>query len=197
MTDSSARFRVIYDTYRPRVLRYLTRLVGQREAEDLTQEVLIKVSKGLGRFRGDSGLSTWIYRIATNSALDRLRGPAPRQVHDSEDLIASEQGDDGPAQNPDCAGDAAPSVEAGAMRREMSQCVLEFVQRLPEHYRTVLLLSDLQGFRNAEIAAITGISLDSVKIRLHRAREKLRQDLSSGCTFHRDERSQFACDRRP
>jgi RNA polymerase sigma-70 factor (ECF subfamily) len=196
MSDQSDQFRVVYDAYRPRILRYLTRLVGQAEAEDLTQDVLIKVSKGLGQFRGDSGLSTWIYRIATNSALDRLRRPTALRTPDSEYVMTTELGDDTPGEEHGRIEEAGPSVEAGVIRMEMNQCILEFVHRLPENYRTALLLSELEGFTNSEIADIVGVSLDAVKIRLHRAREKLRRELSTGCNFHRDERNEFACGRK-
>jgi len=60
-----------------------------------------------------------------------------------------------------------------------------------------MVLSELEGFKNDEIAAIVGISLDTVKIRLHRAREKLRKELNLGCNFHRDEEGELACDRKP
>ena len=90
-----------------------------------------------------------------------------------------------------------PSVETGVIRQEMSQCVRDFVERLPDNYKSVIVLSEFEGFKNSEIAEILGISLDTVKIRLHRAREKLRQDLATGCSFHRDERNEFACDRKP
>ena len=66
-------FEEIYTDFRPKVQRYLTRMVGEHEAEDLTQEVFIKISRALDAFRGESQLSTWVYRIATNAALDRLR----------------------------------------------------------------------------------------------------------------------------
>lgn len=185
MAEPSAGFQAIHDAYRPRILRYLTRLVGQAEAEDLTQDVLIKISNGLRRFRGDASLSTWIYRIATNTALDRLR------------CAAAAESDPDPAQENGSPEASAPSVEAGVIRGEMSRCVREFVDRLPDNYRTVIVLSEIEGFSNAEIGEITGLTLDTVKIRLHRARERLRRDLSTGCSFHRDERNQFACDRRP
>jgi RNA polymerase sigma-70 factor (ECF subfamily) len=90
-----------------------------------------------------------------------------------------------------------PSVETSAIREEMSQCVRDFVERLPDNYKTVIVLSELEGFKNSEISDILGISLGAVKIRLHRAREKLREDLSTGCSFYRDERDEFACDRKP
>jgi RNA polymerase sigma-70 factor (ECF subfamily) len=69
-------FQAIYAEFQPRILRYVTNMVGDTDAEDLTQEIFIKVSQALPSFHGDSSLSTWLYRIATNAALDRLRSPA-------------------------------------------------------------------------------------------------------------------------
>jgi len=181
-------FQRIHESFRPRVLRYLTRLVGERDAEDLAQTVMLKVSGGLQGFRGDSSLSTWIYRIATNVAMDRLRVPEREQALEE----APGAGDD--EVPPDS---RMPSAEALAIRTEMSSCIREFIDHLPEHYRIVMVLSEIEGFRNAEIAAILGISLETVKIRLHRARERLRTDLQEGCSFHRDERTGLACDRKP
>ena len=73
MSTPSIDFKAIHDQFRPRVLRYVARLVGEAEGEDVTQSVMLKVKEGLSRFRGDSNISTWIYRIATNVALDKLR----------------------------------------------------------------------------------------------------------------------------
>ncbi len=72
----SLEFQAVHDRFRSRILRYLARLVGEGEAEDVTQSVMLKVSEKLVEFRGDSDVSTWIYRIATNAAVDRLRGRA-------------------------------------------------------------------------------------------------------------------------
>lgn len=183
-----ADFKLLHDQFRPRVLRYVTRLVGEADAEDLTQAVMLKVSEGLSGFRGDSTLSTWIYRIATNAATDRLRGKPIQTVSDSE--LESE--DD---HVPEAAQTA--SVEAAAIREEMSACIADFVGHLPENYKPVMILSELEGFKNDEIADILGLSLDTVKIRLHRARERLRKELQAGCSFYRDERDELACDRKP
>jgi len=188
MNTTSVDFKSLHDQFRPRILRYVTRLVGEAEAEDVTQSIMLKVNKGLTGFRGDSAISTWIYRIATNVALDKLRQKAvqplaePGYDFDEQDLPSAAQ---------------TPSVETAAIREEMSACIGEFVARLPENYKTVMTLSELEGFTNAEIADILGLTLDTVKIRLHRAREKLRKDLEAGCDFYRDERAEFACDRKP
>jgi RNA polymerase sigma-70 factor, ECF subfamily len=198
MPETALEFQSIYDTFRPRILRYLIRLVGEREAEDLTQVVMLKVSEGLPKFRGDSSLATWIYRIATNSALDKLRSPAAEQPDQQRRVIglAPDGEDDSEERNVPL--DAqTPSVEATVIRAEMNACIREFIERLPEAYRTVMVLSELEGFKNGEIAAILGVSLDTVKIRLHRAREKLRTELETGCSFDRDERNELACDRKP
>ena len=188
MITPGVDFRSLHDEFRPRVLRYAARLVGEAEAEEVAQSVMAKVSEGLSRFRGDSSVSTWIYRIATNVALDKLRQKAVQPLTDAgyefdeDDLPAAAQ---------------SPSVETAAVRDEMSACISEFVARLPENYRTVMVLGELEGFTNAEIASILGLTLDTVKIRLHRGRERLRKELEAGCNFYRDERSEFACDRKP
>lgn len=197
MSDPSLQFEEIYTTYRPKILRYLTRLVGEAEAEDVTQQALLKVSDGLPQFRGDSNLSTWIYRIATNTALDALRSPQCQQTQCTDVGMTMADDELDLEQDGIFVDEPTRSVEAGVIQGEMSQCIRGFVERLPENYRTVMLLSEIEGFKNSEIGDILGLSLQSVKIRLHRAREKLRQNLSAGCSFHRDERNEFACDRKP
>jgi RNA polymerase sigma-70 factor (ECF subfamily) len=188
MNAPSVDFKSLHDQFRPRVLRYATRLVGDADAEDVTQSVMLKLSEGLSGFRGDSSISTWVYRIATNVAVDKLRHKAIQPLTDAG--YEFDEDDLPPAAQ-------SPSVETTAIREEMSACISEFVARLPEKYKTVMVLSELEGFTNGEIAAILGLTLDTVKIRLHRAREKLRKDLEAGCNFYRDERAEFACDRKP
>jgi len=73
---SEYEFKIIYDEYYQRIVQYLTRIVGPNDAEDITQDVFDKISRSIKEFRGDSKLSTWIYRIATNAATDRLRSSA-------------------------------------------------------------------------------------------------------------------------
>jgi RNA polymerase sigma-70 factor, ECF subfamily len=198
MSGTVLEFQSIYDTFRPKILRYLTQLVGEDEAEDLTQTVMVKVSQGLLNFRGDCSLSTWIYRIATNTALDKLRSPAmkltARQLHLTE--VQWERGGHSGEGNI-ALEEQAPSAQATVIRKEMTECLREFIDHLPETYKTVMVLSELQGFKNSEIAEILGISLNTVKIRLHRARDRLRKELETGCNFYRDDRNEFACDRKP
>ena len=90
----------------------------------------------------------------------------------------------------------SPTVEEQAIREEMSSCVRGVVDRLPEEYRTVIVLSDLEGFKDGEIADILGVSPAAAKIRLHRARANLRKALSTQCVFYRNDENELACDRR-
>ena len=87
--ETDLDFESIHTAFRPRIHRYLTRLVGMQDAEDLTQEVFFKISQGLRAFRRESQLSTWIYRIATNVAIDRRRSSSYRQSTRSTPLNES------------------------------------------------------------------------------------------------------------
>lgn len=182
MSSVSPDFDRIFTEFRPKIHRFLLGMVGANEAEDLTQEVFIRVNKALDSFRGDCALSTWVYRIAANVALDRLRSPSFRMINQhAPPAHAGESGETevGDA-NPDIT-DKAPSVEQQVYRKEMSDCVLGFVNSLPETFRTVLVLSEFENLTNQEIAAILGITLDTVKIRLYRARGKLKLMLANSC----------------
>lgn len=192
MSDGELEFQKIHDMFRPKILRYLTRLVGRHEAEDLTQEVFVKVAQALKTFRGESQLSTWIYRIATNAAVDRLRSPS-FQLTTPKSFLSDSTGED--EEHKDIlTGEKPPSVEQQQIRKEMNECIRDFVENLPENYRTVVVLSELEQLKNDEIAEVLGVTLDTVKIRLHRARARLKKELETHCSFYRDERNQLACD---
>jgi RNA polymerase sigma-70 factor, ECF subfamily len=190
--DSDHKFNEIYDEYHPKILRYLTGIVGHADAEDVSQEVFDKINRGLGVFQGKSKLSTWIYRIATNTAIDRCRSVACRHekgVSPFEEEAAYES---------TCVPGNVPSpvTDQLVIRKEMNDCLNEFIDALPPDYRTVIILGELEGFANKEIADILGISLDNVKIRLHRARAKLKKALQEGCHFYYNEENALACDRK-
>jgi RNA polymerase sigma-70 factor (ECF subfamily) len=76
----------------------------------------------------------------------------------------------------------------------MNKCIRDFVENLPASYRSVIVLSELEGFKNDEIAEILGVPLHTIKIRLHRARAKLRKELETHCSFYRDDQNELACD---
>jgi RNA polymerase sigma-70 factor (ECF subfamily) len=190
MEAYSLDFQQIYDQFQPKILRYMNRMVGEIEAEDLTQEVFTKVASSLAGFRGESQLSTWLYRIATNAALDRLR-TAPK--------TPTVQLADGKVEIPErhaWTGENEPPVESQVYRNEMNNCLRGFVMRLQENYRTVLLLADFEGLKNEEIAEILDLTLDTVKIRLHRARVRMKRELAAHCGPEWVERNEFLPDLR-
>ncbi|MEW5870700.1 MAG: sigma-70 family RNA polymerase sigma factor [Chloroflexota bacterium] len=177
MNASELDFSTIYTTYQPRILRYLARLVGASEAEDLAQEVFIKVNRTLNTFRGESQLSTWLYRIATNTAIDKMRTPSFQQ---GAELSVLDDSEDTEAQDV-WTGETTPSLEQQLMREEMYACFVDYVKRLPANYRTVVVLSEMEQIPDNEIAGILGLTLETVKIRLHRGRTRLLQELKANC----------------
>ena len=186
-------FEEIYEEFHPKILNYLARLMGPNEAEDTAQVVFAKVSRGLDSFKGQSKLSTWIYRIATNTAIDKLRSPAHRHASGQIPLEDSTTVEN----NTSRITRSQTPIDQKIIRKEMGDCVREYVDRLPPDHRTVLVLSELEGFKNKEIADILMITLENVKVRLHRARARLKQELDDGCDFYHTEEGTLACDRKP
>ena len=158
------------------------------EAEDLTQETLLRAHSRLASLEEEARLLPWLYRIAGNIARDRFRQPSWRQRRDALELEASEE------TLPVV--DTGPRLDKVMEQREMSDCVRRYLEDLPDGYRTVILLHDVQGLTNPEIAELLGVSVGAVKIRLHRARGKLREALGEGCRFSRDERGVKVCEPR-
>ena len=185
MQGGTAELDRIYAEHHARILRYLTRMVGAQDAEDLAQEVFIRAAKAYDGFRHEAKIETWLYRIATHVAVDRLRGTALRR----ETMLGEELGEvaeDGR--------EAGSTLEEKTLRRAANECIRNVIYGLPENYRTPLILSELEGFTNREIAEILEVSLDTVKIRLHRAKDKLKKALLDACQFSRDERNELTCD---
>jgi RNA polymerase sigma-70 factor, ECF subfamily len=192
MPESEHDFGRLYTEYRPRIRRYLARIVGEHDAEDLTQTVFLKVSRALKDFRGESTLSTWIYRIATNTAADWMRTPSFRREIEWAPLEVPADGER--AEHATEEHGRPPLADQVLVRREMNQCIRQVVDGLPAHYREAITLSDLDGLKSAEIAERLGVSVDTVKIRLHRARAMLRKAMETRCDLYRDERLGLACD---
>lgn len=186
-------FNEVYEEFHPKILQYLSRLTNSHEAEDLAQEVFAKVNQSLTNFKGESKLSTWLYRIATNTAIDRMRAPSFKRSFETTSIEDARGVEDRNV----WLGHKKTLTDQTFIRKEMSECIREFIDKLPHDYKTVIILSDLEGFKNTEIADILQISLDAVKIRLHRARARLKILLNDGCDFYHDEQNVLACDRKP
>ncbi len=176
---------VIFSGDYQRILRYIASMVKDTtEAEDLTQETFLRAYRRRDSLRDEGAQIAWLYRIATHVCYDRLRQYARRSPRESETDLDQV---DVPEPN-------APSLQQTVERDEMSGCVQRYLTRLPDAYRAVILLHDMEGLTAAEIAPLLGQSLATVKIRLHRARQKLRIALEAGCAFSHDERSVLTCE---
>ncbi len=173
--------------YQDRMYRYVLTLVRDpAEAEDVTQETLLRAYHNYASLRDPASLTGWLYRIATNIAFDHFRQRARRAPLEAEvDLEAI-----------DVPEVAAPSLLQRSEQSEMSACVQRYLDSLPDTYRAVIMLHDLHGMTGPDIAAALDVSLPNVKIRLHRARIKLRAALEAGCEFSCDERGVLVCENR-
>jgi len=193
MSIPAPAFPEVYAMFHPKIVRYLSNLVGEDDAEDLAQIVFLKVHDGLKDFRGEAKIFTWIYRIATNVAAERGRSSSFRKSPQADaGLLNVAEAEDTNIWT----GEKAPAVDQELVRLEMTACIRSIVEQLPEPSRAVILLSEFEGMKNSEIAEVLGITLDTVKIRLFRGRAKLREELQKQCTFYRDERNELACDRK-
>ena len=182
--------------FREPIYRYVLSMVRDAaEAEDLTQETFLRAHAKLPTLDDPAKLSPWLYRIATNVSYDRFRQASYRNRPQSLDGTAD--GDSG-ASRTEAVADPAPRLDKVMEQKEMSTCVQQYLEGLSDSYRAVILLHDVEGLTNPEIADMLGASLATVKIRLHRAREKLRAALSEGCLFTFDELGVFVCEpKRP
>ncbi len=165
--------------------RYLERLVGNRAtADDLLQDTLLKIARALPSFEGRSSVKTWAFTIATRVASDHFRRPDSRaktvEIDETEPTHVLDA-----------------EIDQRLVIDEMSSCVREVIDGLPEDYRTALVLHDLEGQTSAQVAEIADCSIATAKIRIHRARRRLKQALDEECRFYRDGENVFRCDRKP
>jgi RNA polymerase sigma-70 factor, ECF subfamily len=157
--------REFVDAYRDRIITVVARVTGAGgDAEDLAQEVFLKALRNIHRFEGGSALFTWLYRIAVNTARDFL---ASRRRRPTVALDAAA----GPGAEPAAPGDGPPDA---LLREERRRAVRSALERLPEPFRTTLILRDMEGNSYEQVADILGVSIGTVESRIFRARCKLR-----------------------
>lgn len=146
-------------------------LRSEEEARDAVQEAFLQAFRGLDRFHGDAPLSAWLRRIAINASLMRLRSRRRRPEVAIDELLPRFY-EDGHRVEP---GDGWPPSAVDAIERDETRTfVREQIERLPERYRTVLLLRDIEDLDTEETATMLGITPGAVRVRLHRARQALR-----------------------
>jgi len=185
-------FEDIFSRYHDRMYRYILRLMHQPdEAEDLTQETFLRVHSELSTLRNESALSSWLYRIATHICYDRFRQASYRMESQSLEDNQGEQSDTLEGQIEDF---DELKLDQVIDQQEMSTCVQAYVSRLSDDHRIAILLHDLHGMTCPEIAQRLGCSLELVKIRLYRARQKLKSVLSAVCDFSVDQQGILVCE---
>jgi RNA polymerase sigma-70 factor (ECF subfamily) len=160
---------------------------NQGDAEDLLQEILLRAHRGFGTLRSGEAVTTWLFRIATHACVDHFRQRARLPVIDAD-------ADPDVLEEP---GDGCIGLQATIERREMSACVQRFLDALPDDYRSVMMLIELEGLSGPEASDLLGVPLTTVKMRLHRARGMLQEALKAGCSFGCDERGVMVCEPKP
>jgi RNA polymerase sigma-70 factor, ECF subfamily len=168
-------FNTLVRAYERRVFALVLRMIGDRaEAEDLAQEVFVQVFKAIGSFRGESKLSTWIYRIAVNLSKNRGKYLRVRHAGEQDELAAlEERGPLGQARGANVgAVDRPDEMVAG---QEVERIVRDAIQELEPSFRQCLVLRDVEDLSYEEIGEITGLPEGTVKSRIHRARAQLKE----------------------
>jgi RNA polymerase sigma-70 factor, ECF subfamily len=179
-------FEVLMRRHNQRLYRVTRTIVrDDAEAEDVMQETYVRAFAALSQFEGRARWATWVTRIAVNEALARVRRRGRFVRSDGEDFaaIAVDGGGDfmeeGIMSDPHVPGDAASGPEAATAARELSSHVEHAIDQLPDSYRTVFVMREVEELSTAETAACLEISEELVKVRLHRARAELREILDA------------------
>ena len=162
--------------YHPLLYHIALRMVGSlTDAEDIVQDTLLKVFEKIDTFRGESALSSWIYRIALNFSYMKIRKGSRNEYASIEDHMPKFE-KSGMHLYP--VGNWAEKADDKLLRKEMKSHIVENIEKLSEKYKTVLVMRDIQGLSTSEVAEATGMTIPAVKSRLHRARLFLRDGLS-------------------
>ncbi len=170
----------IQDQYYERVKKFIRASVRDRSAaDDLVQETFIRVQENLDSLRDPAKLSAWIFRIAHRLCQDHSRSNK-KTDHDEihEGLVNLEE----------------TPVQKKMEQKEMSECVQDKLRLLRDSQRNVIILAEIMDFSLQEVADILGLTVENVKVRLHRARKKFKAILEENCTFEVDERNVLVCE---
>jgi RNA polymerase sigma-70 factor (ECF subfamily) len=168
----------VFRDYAPRVYNLARRMLGNdADAEDVTQDVLLQVVRKLDTFRGESAFPTWLHRVTVNAALAHRRKRAVRQGRQSGESLDAAL-DDGHAQSPGALRPWSVAPDQPVLDAETHDLIERAIAGLPDTYRDVYVLADVEQLPNAEIGEMLGLSVPAVKSRLHRARLMMRDALA-------------------
>lgn len=167
----------LIDRYGAWIHRVADRFLNdRRDSEEVTQDVLLTVIQKIDTFKGDAAFSSWIYRIAANAAYARLRARRGRQEVPIDSFLPVF---DDEGRHAGRVADWSRQLEDPAAAREARDAIERALRTLPDDYRVVLVLRDIEQLTNDEAADALGLNVTAVKSRLHRARLALRQQLSA------------------
>lgn len=167
----------LVETYADRVYRLTLRITGSREdAEEATQDALWTAGRKIETFKGDSAFGSWLYRIAANMAYMKLRSRRTKAREIAMDDVLPALDDGGIHFEP--MDDWSPRVDEQTLNAELREVLDAAIAELPPDYRTALVLHDVEGLSNPDVAETLGISLPAVKSRVHRSRLYLRKRLA-------------------
>jgi RNA polymerase sigma-70 factor (ECF subfamily) len=183
-------FAQVYEAYHGKVVSYASKLLGRDDAEDVSQEVFVKIDRSLGTLSDPSKLTSWIYAITLNTVRDaaRKRAAAPERASADADLARAD--DEGEAPIARIRDTSSRTPEEDAMHNEMVACYLDYVRQLPANYYEVYVLSEFEHLSNEDIARRLSVSVGAVKIRLHRARTQLNEELRRNCRCYHNARGE-------
>jgi RNA polymerase sigma-70 factor (ECF subfamily) len=177
------------DAYSAKIYQLAFRYLRNNEdAEEVTQDVLYKVHRKVGTFRGDAALSSWIYRITFNAAMSRLRSAKYQRAQDGDRRPLPADGDALMPSLPTDIADWTNMADEGLLRSQLRQRVFRAILALPAIYRAPVMLRDIQGMSTEEASAMLRVKDQTLKSRLHRGRLILRKqlaDFAGGLSLHR------------
>ena len=178
------------DTYSSKIYQLAFRYLRNKEdAEEVTQDVLFKVYRKVGAFRGDAALSSWIYRITFNTAMSRLRTARyQRAQEDERQVVTGVDGESVVSSSRSDVADWTNLADEGVLRTQLRQRVFKAILALPAIYRAPVMLRDIQGMSTEEASAMLHVKDQTLKSRLHRGRLILRKqlaDFAGGLALHR------------
>ena len=186
MKTQSDNYEEIFREYRGKIVNFISRTAGNDCAEDISQEVFLKIASSLDSFRNESSLSTWIYKIAFNAAMDYLRRKKnmPLVCDLSDRRLFYRKDSD------------YLTYEFKLIQDEMNECICSYIKQLPPRYKAAIVLREYEGMSSVQIAEVLGIKPDSAKTLLKRAKKILRSKLEDACSFYYNELNILSCEKK-